>query len=95
MGVGFHITPEGYQIDSSITTAIKQFFTPTTRTKLRSFVGLANQLTSGTNAIAELIAQLRLLLGTKNEFMWTMKHDQALENAKEYLTTAPVLAFLM
>ena len=95
MGVGFHITPEGYQIDSSITTAIKQFFTPTTRTKLRLFVGLANQLTSGTNAIAELIAQLRLLLGTKNEFMWTMKHDQALENAKEYLTTAPVLAFLM
>ena len=24
---------------------------------------------------------------------WKMKHDQALENAKECLTTAPVLAF--
>ena len=90
---GFHLTPEGYQIDSSITAAIKQFPTPTTHTELRSFVGLANQLTSGTNAIAELIAPLRPLLSTKNEFMWTMEHDQALEKAKECLTTAPVLAF--
>ena len=56
-------------------------------------MGLANQLTSGTNAIAELIAPLRPLLSTKNEFTWTMEHDQTLEKAKECLTTAPVLAF--
>ena len=89
----FHLTPEGYQIDSPITAAIKQFPTPTTCTELHSFVGLANQLTSGTNTIAELIAPLRPLLSTKNEFTWTMEHDQALEKAKECLTTAPVLAF--
>ena len=90
---GFNLTSEGHQIDSSITAAIKQFPTPTTCTELRSFVGLANQLTSGTNAIAELIAPLRPLLSTKNEFTWTMEHDQALEKAKECLMTAPVLAF--
>ena len=44
-------------------------------------------------AIVELIAPLRPLLSTKNEFTWTMEHDQALEKAKECLTTAPVLAF--
>ena len=90
---GFHLTQEGYQVDPSITAAIKQFPTPTTRTKLRSFVGLANQLTSGTKTITELIASLRPLLSTKTEFTWTTEHDQALAKAKECLTTPPVLAF--
>ena len=86
---GFHLTPEGYQIDSSITAAIKQFPTPTTRTELHSCIGLVNQLTSGTNTIA---APLRPLLSTKKEFTWTAEHDQALVKAKNCLITAPALA---
>ena len=90
---GFHLMPEGYQVDPSITAAITLFPSPTTRTELRSFVGLVNQLTSGTNTIAELITPFRPLLSTKNEFMWTTEHDQALTKVKECLTTTPVLAF--
>jgi len=55
-------------------------------------VGLVNQLTSGTNTVAEL-APLRPLLSTKKEFLWTTEHDQALAKVKGCLTTAPVLAF--
>ena len=89
---GFHLSSEGYQIDSSITAAITQFPTPSTRSELCSFVGLVNQLTSGTNTVAEL-APLRPLLSTKKEFLWTTEHDQALAKVKGCLTTAPVLAF--
>ena len=90
---GFCLSPEGYQLDSLITAAISQFPTPTTRTELQSFMGLVNQLASGTNAIAGLMAPFRPLLSTKNEFLWTVEHDQAVMKAKECLTTAPVLAF--
>ena len=90
---GFRLSSEGYQLDPSITAAISQFPTPTTRSELRAFMGLVNQLSSGTNAIAELMAPFRLLLSTKNEFLWTPEHDQAVAKAKESLTTAPVLAF--
>ena len=85
--------PEGYQVDPSITAAITLFTSPTTHTELSSFLGLVTQLTSGTNTIAELITPFRPLLSTKNEFMWTTEHDQALTKVKECLMTTPVLAF--
>jgi len=90
---GFRLSPEGYQLDTSITEAISKFPTPTTRTELRAFIGLVNQLASGTNAIAGLMAPFCSLLSTKNEFVWTVEHDQAVLQAKNCLTAAPVLAF--
>jgi len=90
---GFHLSSNGYQLDSSITEAISSFPTPTTRSELRSFMGLVNQLASGTNAIAGLTAPFRSLLSTKNEFLWTTEHGKAVSQMKKCLTTAPVLAF--
>jgi len=49
-------------------------------------MGLVNQLASGTKAIAGLMAPFRSLLSTKNEFLWTVDHDQAVLNAKKCLT---------
>jgi len=92
--VDFRLSSEGYQLDSSIKAAISQFPTPTTRTELRAFMGLVNQLASGTSAIAGLMALFCPLLSTKNEFLWTAEHDQAIMKVKEYFATAPVLAFL-
>jgi len=36
---------------------------------------------------------LRLLLSTKNKFLWTQDVDQALFNAKRHLASAPTLAY--
>jgi len=90
---GFRLSPGGYQLDPCITRAITHFPTPTNRSELRSFIGLVNQLSSGTNTITTLLAPLRPLLSTKNEFLWTAEHDAAIANAKQCLTTAPMLAF--
>ena len=73
---GFLLSADGYQIDPSITEAISKYL-PTSRTELRSFIGLVNQLSSSTNAVATLLAPLRPLLSTKNEFVWSHSHDTA------------------
>ena len=90
---GFILSGDGYQIDKSITGAISEFPTPSTRTDLRSFAGLVNQLSASTDSLATLLAPLRPLLSTKNDFIWSAEHDQAFSIVKESLTMAPTLSF--
>ena len=73
-------------MDQSITDAITEFPTPATRTDLRSFFGLVNQLSASTNKISKL-------LSTKNDFIWSPAHNDAFKKAKDSLTVAPVLSF--
>ena len=90
---GFQLSGDGYRIDPSLTDAISKFPASATRTELWSFFGLVNQLTTSTDKIAHLLAPLRPLLSTKNEYVWLQDHDQALSQAKQQLVSAPILAF--
>ena len=90
---GFQLSAKGYKIDESITKAIAKYPTPQNRTDLRSFIGLANQLSTSTNTVATLLAPLRPLLSTKNDFVWSESHEEAFSAAKRSLTTPPVLSF--
>ena len=72
---GFTLTPLGYSVSSDITDAIAQFPKPSSRTDLRSFFGLVNQLSSSTKDIADTLAPLRPLLSTRNEFLWGKPQD--------------------
>ena len=63
---GFRLSPEGNQLASLITAAI-QYPTPTTCTELQAFMGLVNQLASGTNAIVGLMVPFLPLLSTKKK----------------------------
>ena len=62
---GFMSSADGYRINGAITEAISKFPTPTSRSDQRSFVGLANQLSSSTSTVAPLLPPLRPLLSTK------------------------------
>ena len=55
---GFQLSRDGYRVDLSLTDAIVEFPVPATRTKLRSFFGLMNQLSTCTDKIANLLAPL-------------------------------------
>ena len=68
---GFLLSKDGYQIDPAITKPITNFPTPSSRTALRSFIGLVNQLSSSTSTIAHLLSPFRPLLSTNNEFTWS------------------------
>ena len=91
--VGFQLSANGYQVDPSITAAIMNYFTPTSRTELRSFLRLVNQLSTSTNSLAALLSPLRPLLSTKNDFLWSATQDEALNNVKKSLTAPPQLLF--
>ncbi len=87
---GLKLTQHGYSISDS---AIAKFPTPSTRTDLRSFCGLVNQLASSTNSLSTVLAPLRPLLSSRNDFLWTPVHDEAFVQAKHALTTTPTLAY--
>ena len=71
---GFQLSSIGYHINPMITDAVSQFPTPAARRYLRSFIGLANQLTS---TVSKLLLPLRSLLSTKQEFLWSAEHERA------------------
>ena len=89
----FQLSSEGYRVDTAITEVISKYPTPVSHTDLRSFCGLVNQLASGMNTIAELMAPLRPLLSTKNDYLWSEHHAQAFSKIKKQMITSPVLAF--
>ena len=79
-------------MDANITEATSKFPTPASHTDLRSFCGLVNQLTSGTNIIVQLMSPLRPLLIIKNEFIQSADHALFSE-VKKQLVMSLVLAF--
>ena len=86
----FQLSSDG---DPSIIEAIAKCPTPMSRSDLRSFIGLVNQLSTSTNTLATLLAPLRPLLSVKNEFLWSYQHQEAFSNIKTSLTTSPLLSF--
>ena len=71
---GCLLSPEVYQVDTSITEATSKLPTPASHTELHSYCDLLNQLTSGTYIIVELMSPLRPLLSIKNEFIRSTDH---------------------
>ena len=87
---GYIVGPDGFAADPSLTKAIREFPRPTNITEMRSFLGLANQLS---NSISTAMEPLRPLLKTKNHFMWDASHDQAFDATKQALGVTPTLAY--
>lgn len=90
---GYMLSQQGYCIDPQITKAVHDFPRPATITDLRSFFGLANQLSEFTDEVAAKLEPLRPLLKPKNEFLWDEVHEQAFNNTKYALSSTPVLAY--
>ena len=78
--IGFLLSKDSYRIDPAITKAVANFPISSSRTALRSFIGLVNQLSSSTNAF--LLAQFRPLLSTKNTLIWSDEFQSAFEEIK-------------
>ena len=90
---GLHLSKDGYHLDDNIVKAIKEFAPPRSRTDLRSFLGLVNQLSSSSSAISAITAPLRPLLSAKHDFVWNDVHEDAFKKAKQAITSSPVLDY--
>ena len=93
--LGCNISAAGAAPDPKKLNAIAHFPAPTSRTDLKSFLGLVNQLGQFTTGISEAAEPLRgLLKSGKNEqvYQWLPIHQTAFENLKGLLIQPPVLA---
>jgi len=90
---GLQLSAGGYSLDKKIVQAIQEFPVPASRTDLRSFVGLVNQLSSSSSAITAILEPLRPLLKTKNVFVWDTAHEEAFTKAKAAIMSPLVLDF--
>ncbi len=90
--LGHKIDQAGISADPNKTEAIVRMEKPKTRTELRRFLGMANQLGKFSPHLADLSKPLRELLSTRAAWVWDQSQDIAFQQVKEELTKPVVLA---
>ena len=90
---GYIISDKGIEADPAKLAAIRDFQTPSSRTELKSFMGLAVQITSFQPDQAHILSPFAGLLKAKSAWCWLPEHTEALKKAKEVITAPPILSF--
>lgn len=93
--LGHCIDKNGVSPDPQKLEAIEKFPKPTTLTQLRAFLGLASYYRRFISGFASIAQPLHNLLkkGSNVTEDWSDIHEQAMQELKKRLTSAPVLAF--
>lgn len=89
--LGYVVTPEGIEVDSSKIDAIREWPTPTTVTQIRSFLGLAGFYRRFVRDFSPIAAPLHELTTKDTPFIWGDAQEVAFCTLKDKLTHAPVL----
>jgi hypothetical protein len=90
---GFELDAEEYQLDPALTEVLRAFPIKMNQTDVRSFMGLANQMTNFSTEIAEVMFQFKDLLKKEMSFIWTDVHQKAFEKAREKLSDSKWLTY--
>jgi hypothetical protein len=90
---GFKVQGGHYRIDEDLTADLRDFPRPTTRTELRSFLGLVQQLGNFTPEITEMVAPLRGLNKNDVAWQWTPEMEEAFTVTRRTLASPPYLTF--
>ena len=90
--LGHKISAKGVKPLTKKVEAIKNFPRPTSITVLRSFVGMAQQLSKFNPSLAKVAQPLRDLLSSRSAWFWTDNHSKAFIEVKNSLTNPPILA---
>ena len=89
--LGYVVTPQGIEVDSSKVDAIQSWPQPTTVTQVRSFLGLAGFYRRFVRDFSSIAAPLHELTKKGAPFAWGAPQDEAFNTLKERLTHAPLL----
>ena len=84
---GLRLSRGGFSMDPELLQAIRSFPTPQSKTDVRSFFGLVNQLSQHTNRITALLSPLQPLLKKDNLFTWDETHQTAFETVCRELSS--------
>ena len=89
--LGYVVTPQGIEVDSSKIDAIQSWPMPTTVTQIRSFLGLAGFYRRFVRDFSSIAAPLHELTKKGVPFSWGAAQDEAFTILKDKLTHAPLL----
>jgi transposase InsO family protein len=89
--LGYVVTPQGIEVDSSKIDAIREWPTPTTVTQIRSFLGLAGFYRRFVRDFSSIAAPLHELTKKGVPFAWSDSQEVAFSTLKDKLTHAPLL----
>ena len=90
--LGHIVSARGTEPDSLKVEAVRDFATPTSLTDVRAFLGLASYYRRFIKNFADIAAPLHDLTKGGQEFSWTSAADQAFNDLKNRLCSAPILS---
>ncbi len=91
--LGHIVSADGVATDPAKTEKVETWPIPTSRREVQQFVGLANYYRRFIKNFAEIANPLHKLTEKTMQFKWTPQCQEAFDQLKRQLTTAPVLAF--
>ena len=89
--LGHIVTSEGIMVDPEKVEAIVKFPQPQNVADLRRLLGIANHVGKFSPRLADVTKPLRELLKKENTWIWDAPQEDAFQNLKKILTSAPVL----
>jgi hypothetical protein len=90
--LGHILSAKGIMVDPSKVKDILEWKSPTTVHQVRSFLGLAGYYRGFIPDFSKIVKPITGLLKNDTKFDWSSKCNEAFEQLKVLLTTAPVLA---
>jgi hypothetical protein len=91
--LGHIISREGILPDPGKIDKVKNFPRPTTRTEIRSFIGLASYYRKFIPKFSEIARPMNQLVKKDEPFKWTEAQEKAFNTLKEILVTQPILRY--
>ena len=83
---GYIVTNKGVRPDPARIQALRKFPTPTDVTAVKSFLGMANQLSMFVPDFTQITKSISELIGKGKTFQWLPEHAFEFENAKRVLS---------
>ncbi|GJP69722.1 hypothetical protein CLOP_g722 [Closterium sp. NIES-67] len=89
--LGHMVSAQGVHVDPKKIEAVRTWKTPKNVKELQQFLGFANYYNRFVPQYAKIAAPLTNLLKKNTPYKWEPKHQEAVEQLKQALTSAPVL----
>jgi hypothetical protein len=91
--LGHKITPTGIHTDEDKISAVRDWPRPNNLHELRSFIGLCTYYRRFVPGFANVAKSLHELTKKDKAFQWNQEREEAFQELKRRLCTAPVLAY--
>ena len=91
--LGHVVSKDGISTDPDKTQAIKDWPVPHTAKQIRSFLGLCSYYKKFVQGFADIARPLHKLCTKETKFVWSEECDNAFQELKIKLSTAPVLGY--